>query len=235
MCNYRTPQVSKKNHATDRTSGQVQSEEIESMAVVNSYFLQPPAYHHSSTSELEAEELTEGNVSDSDDVKKQHNLLVSRELAKSVESLTSLLSSLPDIVIPETLHNPLPLQCLAASALPESISEEIDQVLKEFSVKMATSPRRLQEREGPCASPVCEGEPSLGVGEAKELCSAEEREQPVAAGTAGQKEEPAIVSPVAGKSETGLNQVRLGQSLEALLFSAFGITNKHFLETLVTN
>lgn len=218
MCNYRMPQVSKKNHATDRTSGQ--SEEIESMAVVNSYFLQPPAYHHSSTSKLEAEEeLMEGNASDSDDVKKQHNLLVSRELAKSVESLTSLLSSLPDIVIPETLHNPLPLQCLAASALPESISEEIDQVLKEFSVKMATSPRRLQEREGPCASPVCEGEPSLGVGEAKELCSAEEREQPVAAGTADQKEEPASVSPVAGKSETGLNQVRLGQSLEAFILS----------------
>lgn len=66
--------------------------------------------------------------------------------AKSVESLNSLLSRLPDIVIPETLHNPLPLQCLAFNALPEIVREDIDGVLSEFSsssaVMDASSPAR---------------------------------------------------------------------------------------------
>lgn len=64
------------------------------------------------------------------------------EHAGSAESLTSLLAQLPDIVIPELIQNPLPLQCLAASALPETIREEIDRVLAEYSV-MASSPRHL--------------------------------------------------------------------------------------------
>ena len=60
----------------------------------------------------------------------------------SAESLTSLLTQIPDIVIPEPVHNPLPLQCLAVTALPEAIREEIDRVLDEYSV-MASSPRQL--------------------------------------------------------------------------------------------
>ena len=66
--------------------------------------------------------------------------------SKSQESLNTLLTHLPDIVIPEPLYNPLPLQCLAANALPEAVRRDIDQVLGEYST-MATvlSPRRLQE------------------------------------------------------------------------------------------
>lgn len=62
---------------------------------------------------------------------------------KSTESLSSLLKSLPDVVIPETLYNPLPLQCLAAGCLPEAIREEIDRVLKRYS-SMETSVSQLQ-------------------------------------------------------------------------------------------
>lgn len=72
----------------------------------------------------------------------------SRELqlrhTKSTESLNSLLRSLPDVVIPETLYNPLPLQCLAASALPEAIREEIDGVLDRYSTVMDSSVCQLQ-------------------------------------------------------------------------------------------
>ena len=57
---------------------------------------------------------------------------------KSTESLNSLLKSLPEVVIPETLHNPLPLQCLAASALPEAVREEIDRVLDRYSNAMSS-------------------------------------------------------------------------------------------------
>ena len=51
----------------------------------------------------------------------------------SVESLNTLLSKLPEISIPPTLYNPLPLQCLAASALPEGVRAEIDGVIAQFS------------------------------------------------------------------------------------------------------
>ena len=40
--------------------------------------------------------------------------------------------SLPDIVIPAPLHNPLPLQCLAADALPEQVKEEIDRITAHY-------------------------------------------------------------------------------------------------------
>jgi hypothetical protein len=47
---------------------------------------------------------------------------------------------LPDVVIPDTIYNPLPLQCLAASALPEAVRQEIDGVLDRYSNAMS-SPR----------------------------------------------------------------------------------------------
>lgn len=53
--------------------------------------------------------------------------------AMSVESLNTLLTSLPEISIPPTLYNPLPLQCLAANALPESVRNEIDGVIAKYS------------------------------------------------------------------------------------------------------
>ena len=53
---------------------------------------------------------------------------------KSTESLNTLLSRLPDVVIPDPVFNPLPLQCLAASALPESVQQEIDRVLERYSL-----------------------------------------------------------------------------------------------------
>ena len=52
--------------------------------------------------------------------------------SSSTESLGMLLNNLPDIVKPDSVFNPLPLQCLAANSLPESIRREIDKLL-EFS------------------------------------------------------------------------------------------------------
>jgi len=66
--------------------------------------------------------------------------------AKSVESLTSLLRRLPDVVIPEPLYNPLPLQCLAANALPDLVRQEIDSVLNQYSQAISSpisSPGRI--------------------------------------------------------------------------------------------
>ena len=39
---------------------------------------------------------------------------------------------LPDIIIPAPLHNPLPLQCLAADALPKQVKEEIDRITAHY-------------------------------------------------------------------------------------------------------
>ncbi len=74
------------------------------------------------------------------------NLSVSYELVKStdhdlsrsdrtmsVESLNTILSKLPEISIPATLCNPLPLQCIAANALPENVKAEIDGVIAQYT------------------------------------------------------------------------------------------------------
>ena len=37
-----------------------------------------------------------------------------------------------EILVPTLLYNPLPLQCLAADALPIQIKEEIDQITSEY-------------------------------------------------------------------------------------------------------
>ena len=85
--------------------------------------------------------FTTSNFADADANSENDGLTAS----KSVESLTTLLTCMPDIVIPEPLYNPLPLQCLAANALPEAVCREIDQVLRECSTMTSTSsPRRLQ-------------------------------------------------------------------------------------------
>lgn len=39
---------------------------------------------------------------------------------------------LPDIVIPPPLYNPLPLQCLAAEALPVELKEEINRITARY-------------------------------------------------------------------------------------------------------
>ena len=41
--------------------------------------------------------------------------------------------NLPEISLPRPIYNPLPLQCLAASALPESVQREIDEVIALYS------------------------------------------------------------------------------------------------------
>ncbi len=51
----------------------------------------------------------------------------------SVESLNTLLSKLPEISIPATLFNPLPLQCIAANALPKNVRAEIDGVIAQYT------------------------------------------------------------------------------------------------------
>ncbi len=53
----------------------------------------------------------------------------------SVESLNTLLSQLPEISIPATLFNPLPLQCIAANALPKNVRAEIDGVIAQYTVE----------------------------------------------------------------------------------------------------
>ena len=58
----------------------------------------------------------------------------SRDLAKSIESLNTLLMSMPEISIPNLVHNPLPLQCLAASALPVELRREIDGLIAEYAL-----------------------------------------------------------------------------------------------------
>lgn len=54
--------------------------------------------------------------------------------AKSVESLNTLLMSMPEISIPALVYNPLPLQCLAVSALPDQLRREIDDVIAAYAV-----------------------------------------------------------------------------------------------------
>ena len=53
------------------------------------------------------------------------------QLAKA-ESMSSL-PDIPDIFIPLPLFNPLPLQCLAANALPDELKSEIDSVIALYS------------------------------------------------------------------------------------------------------
>ena len=48
---------------------------------------------------------------------------------KNDQELCRLLG-LADIPLPRLLHNPLPLQCLAAEALPGNLKQEIDQLTK---------------------------------------------------------------------------------------------------------
>ena len=59
--------------------------------------------------------------------------------AKSVESLNTLLMSMPEISIPSPVYNPLPLQCLAVSALPAQLREEIDGVIAEYALMSTAS------------------------------------------------------------------------------------------------
>jgi len=61
------------------------------------------------------------------------------ERTLSVESLNSLLSKMPEISIPSTLYNPLPLQCLAVNALPNGVKREIDGVIAEYTAHASTA------------------------------------------------------------------------------------------------
>ena len=58
----------------------------------------------------------------------------SRDSAKSIESLNTLLMRMPEISIPSPVRNPLPLQCLAASALPMELRREIDGLIAECAL-----------------------------------------------------------------------------------------------------
>lgn len=74
----------------------------------------------------------------------------SRDSAKSIESLNTLLMRMPEICIPDPVHNPLPLQCLAASALPPELRREIDGVIAEYASALTAS--SSQERLDVCAT-----------------------------------------------------------------------------------
>lgn len=70
----------------------------------------------------------------------ESRLNMSRDSAKSIESLNTLLMSMPEISIPPPVHNPLPLQCLAASALPAELKREIDVVIAEYALSAGCEP-----------------------------------------------------------------------------------------------
>lgn len=119
------------------------------MAVVNSFIapLQPPCRHLGYTPAAEEEDISNFRAEGySCTCEKQQGFFSNdRELehqlrhTKSTESLSSLLKRLPEVVIPEPLYNPLPLQCLAASALPETVREEIDRVLEHYSAMSSSN------------------------------------------------------------------------------------------------
>lgn len=92
--------------------------------------------------------------------------------SKSVESLNTLLSYLPDIVIPEPVYNPLPLQCMAANALPEPVRKEIervrDQVIWECSIMTTTSPQKNQDSSAGDASTSSGSDSSARSAESKD-------------------------------------------------------------------
>ena len=58
--------------------------------------------------------------------------------AMKTDSASSL-PDIPEIVIPPPLFNPLPLQCLAANALPDEVKSEIESVITLYSADSAGS------------------------------------------------------------------------------------------------
>lgn len=124
-------------------------------AVLNSY-LSPLQHQFPYDVDTDDDSTSGGEDQEEEKVFFDHNLQqqeeesrfhfnVPGEAAKSTESLNTLLMSLPDIVIPDLVRNPLPLQCLAANALPESIRMDINKVLEEYSSGLTNSPgRRVQ-------------------------------------------------------------------------------------------
>ena len=81
----------------------------------------------------------------------------SRDSAKSIESLNTLLMRMPEIYIPTLVHNPLPLQCLAASALPPELRREIDGVIAEYVssedlLDVCPAKEEVQHQQQPAAS-----------------------------------------------------------------------------------
>jgi len=112
--------------------------------------LQAPAnclpYLPASEEELNRSYFSSQNCAERDDVGDSQEELCQVGSSKSLDSLNTLLDKLPDIVIPEPVHNPLPLQCLAAGSLPESVRSEIDTVLSEFSVVLKSPSHVLRQR-----------------------------------------------------------------------------------------
>lgn len=80
------------------------------------------------------------------------NLNRSRDSSKSIESLNTLLMSMPEISIPSPLHNPLPLQCLAANALPVELRREIDGLINEYSAPLSEDHQTLAAQESAITS-----------------------------------------------------------------------------------
>ena len=67
--------------------------------------------------------------------------LQKHSLKTGAEDICSVLG-LPDIVVPRLLNSPLPLQCLAAEALPDQMKREIQLITNEF-----VSPQEEQPSE----------------------------------------------------------------------------------------
>lgn len=60
----------------------------------------------------------------------------------------------PDIIIPPPVFSPLPLQCLAAEALPDRLKREIEGVIAECSCRetATTEPQSGPERDSQVAN-----------------------------------------------------------------------------------
>lgn len=94
------------------------------------YYLRSTSYH--TAMDLPFDSLTFDTIAEESFSSEPIDLDKSAR-AMSVESLNTLLTRLPEISIPLTLYNPLPLQCLAANALPDTVRNEIDGVIAQYS------------------------------------------------------------------------------------------------------
>lgn len=64
-------------------------------------------------------------------------------MAASTEDICATLG-LPDIVVPRLVNSPLPLQCLAAEALPDEMKREIQLITDEYA---SPQPERSETSE----------------------------------------------------------------------------------------
>lgn len=68
---------------------------------------------------------------------------------------TISLDTIPDIIVPPPLYNPLPLQCLAASALPDEVKMEIEEVISQCCIEQGIDSEDAVSIVQQLLAPVC--------------------------------------------------------------------------------